>query len=130
MPRYHPYIKAVRTRLYEVIDQDTNRLENKEGVVFNAPPADIFYIGEFVCTSKVSKSAMTELVLKQRGFTYLEFTKVSTKKTRKMYGLITSIKGNDVFMQDLEHDYKTAPRRCKLENITTLISNKVRYTRK
>lgn len=124
-------VKAARTRLYDLVELGpTMRLRNAEGLVFTPPDKDVSLIGHFEKTVKITKTKMTELVCEQRDFCYIEFVKVSDKSIRRMYCRVVGVQHADVFLEDIEKLQKESDRRCKLENITMLITQKIRYVRK
>jgi len=136
-----PKIKAVRFRLYDVVnspatkDAATIRLCNKEGVFFSAPHSDIVLIGQCVQTKHVTLTQLSDLVRQLTGeFFWMRFRRLSDNQPRDMYALKLAeeshhtVAGN-MAVRDLELD-NTDMRQCRVENIEQLVWRGTCYIRR
>ena len=97
-------------------------MRNEEGLVFCIPEDDVVWVGEHDTARKVNKTQMMEAVLRHRGFVWLEFKKVSTGELRQFFGLITGIRGSDVFLRDAEkHQEKSDDNVMRIVTQRTLL---------
>ena len=117
---------AARTRVYQIVDRATNRVKNSEGLVFTIPAGDVKYVGEYDKIEKITKTEMINVVMRHRGFTYMEFTKVDGSN-RQMYCSFGKMRANDVYLEDLKLGQASSERRCKLDRIHTVVSGRTLY---
>ena len=114
---------AIKTRLYEPVDESKSSFRNKENLTFSMDNHGLFWLGSYQNVQKIPHAPLVDIILNHRGFIYLQIKKGS-ENVVGLYGLIVKATTTTVDVFDLQSDSEI---HCFLSDLYGVISSDVLY---